>query len=141
MRLVLYEDLPQIPENRVQPGILKGDTVVSIEDAVASLRYSSPQQLMEEVIGNFEDLRPDLERLSVASFGIPLSSVRLRAPLPRPSKILGCIGNYWEHIQRDVRPLNMFLKSPDAVIGPGDTVVLPNFQEPTYFTMKRSWAS
>ena len=31
------------------------------------------------------------------------------------------------------RPLNMFLKSPDAVIGPGDTVMLPNFTEAWVF--------
>ena len=30
MRLVLYESLPQVPDNRVQPGILEGDTVVSM---------------------------------------------------------------------------------------------------------------
>jgi 2-keto-4-pentenoate hydratase/2-oxohepta-3-ene-1,7-dioic acid hydratase in catechol pathway len=59
--------------------------------------------------------------------------VRLRPPLPRPGKILCCIGNYWEHAQRDPRPLNMFLKNPDAVIGPGDTIVLPEFTEPYVF--------
>ena len=38
-----------------------------------------------------------------------------------------CIANYWEHAQREARPLNMFLKNPDAVIGPGDTVQLAEF--------------
>src|SRR6266446_8520926 len=33
----------------------------------------------------------------------------------------------------DLRPLNMFLKSADAVIGPGDTIVLPEFTEPWIF--------
>ena len=45
--------------------------------------------------------------------------------LPRPGKIACCIGNYWEHDQREARPLNMFLKNPDAVVGPGDTIHLP----------------
>jgi 2-keto-4-pentenoate hydratase/2-oxohepta-3-ene-1,7-dioic acid hydratase in catechol pathway len=45
--------------------------------------------------------------------------------------MLCCIGNYWEHdAEREARPLNMFLKNPDAVIGPGDTVELPEFTEP-----------
>lgn len=133
MKLVLYEDLPQAPGNRVHPGILKGDAVVNIEGAVRRLRRGSSQQLMEEIIDNFERLRPQLERLAASSSAPPLSTVRLRAPLPRPSKVLGCIGNYWEHMQREAHPLNMFLKSPDAVIGPGDTVVLPDFQEPYVF--------
>ena len=59
--------------------------------------------------------------------------MRLRAPLPRPGKILACIANYWEHGALEARPLNMFLKNPDAVIGPGDTIVLPELTEPWIF--------
>ena len=51
----------------------------------------------------------------------------------RPGKILCCIGNYWEHAQREPKPLNMFLKNPDASIGPGDTIVLPEITEPSSF--------
>ncbi len=64
---------------------------------------------------------------------LPLDKVRLRAPLPRPGKILACIANYWEHAQREPRPLNMFMKNPDAVIGPGDTIMLPEFTVPWIF--------
>jgi 2-keto-4-pentenoate hydratase/2-oxohepta-3-ene-1,7-dioic acid hydratase in catechol pathway len=59
--------------------------------------------------------------------------VRLLPPLPRPGKILCCIGNYWEHAQRESRPLNMFLKNPEAVVGPGDTIMLPELTEPWIF--------
>jgi len=38
-----------------------------------------------------------------------------------------------EHGALEARPLNMFLKSADAVIGPGDTIVLPEFTEPWIF--------
>lgn len=88
---------------------------------------------MTRIIGRFEDLRPEIERLAAQSSPTPLAEVRLRAPIPRPGKILGCIGNYWEHMQRDPRPLNMFLKNPDAVMGPDDTIVLPEFTEPYVF--------
>ena len=57
----------------------------------------------------------------------------MRAPLPRPGKILACIANYWEHGALAARPLNMFLKNPEAVIGPGDAIVLPEFSEPWIF--------
>jgi 2-keto-4-pentenoate hydratase/2-oxohepta-3-ene-1,7-dioic acid hydratase in catechol pathway len=84
---------------------------------------------MQGIIDAFDDLRADLEHVARVVAPIPLNSVRLRPPLPRPGKILCCIGNYWEHDQREPRALNMFLKNPDAVIGPGDTIVLPEMTD------------
>ena len=133
MKLVLFERLGEGATTGVQPGVLSGDSVVNVGDAVAHLRGGSAQQLMAQIIEGFEALRPNLERMAQTTAPLPLSAVRLRAPLPRPGKILCCIGNYWEHMQREPRPLNMFLKNPDAVIGPGDTVVLPEFEEPYVF--------
>src|SRR5262245_64151565 len=88
---------------------------------------------MTGIIDDFERLRPDLERRGRDGDATPLADVHLRAPLPRPGKILACIANYWEHGALEARPLNMFLKNPDAVIGPGDTIVLPEFTEPWIF--------
>jgi 2-keto-4-pentenoate hydratase/2-oxohepta-3-ene-1,7-dioic acid hydratase in catechol pathway len=88
---------------------------------------------MQGIINNFESLRSQLETLEEKGEVTPLDRVRLLPPLPRPGKILACIGNYWEHQQREPRELNLFLKSPDAVIGPGDTITLPEFTEPWIF--------
>jgi 2-keto-4-pentenoate hydratase/2-oxohepta-3-ene-1,7-dioic acid hydratase in catechol pathway len=88
---------------------------------------------MQTLIDAFDRLRPALEREAAQGEALPLGSVRLRPPLPRPGKILCCIANYWEHAQREARPLNMFLKNPEAVVGPGDTIVLPEFTEPWIF--------
>ena len=87
---------------------------------------------MESLIDNFDRLQSSLEAAVTAGPVLSLGTVKLRAPLPRPSKILCCIGNYWEHAQleRDPRNLNMFLKSPDAIAGPGDTVRLPEWTDP-----------
>ena len=93
----------------------------------------TPQLTMQGIIDDFEQLRPTLERLAVEGKPTPLDAVRLRPPLPRPGKILACIANYWEHAQREPRPLNMFMKNPDAVVGPGDTIVLPEFTIPWIF--------
>jgi 2-keto-4-pentenoate hydratase/2-oxohepta-3-ene-1,7-dioic acid hydratase in catechol pathway len=92
---------------------------------------ATPQQTMTALIDAFETLRPALEALTGPA--LPLDKVRLLAPLPRPGKIVNCIANYWEHAQREARPLNMFMKNPDAVIGPDDTVQLPDFTEPYAF--------
>ena len=62
-----------------------------------------------------------------------MGQVQLKPPLPRPGKILACIANYWEHAQREARPLNMFMKNPDAVVGPGDTIELPEYTVPWAF--------
>src|SRR5208337_4081869 len=60
---------------------------------------------------------------------MPLERVRLRAPLLRPGKIV-CVGlNYESHraeqgIKSPARPV-FFLKSPNTICGPGDSIVLP----------------
>jgi 2-keto-4-pentenoate hydratase/2-oxohepta-3-ene-1,7-dioic acid hydratase in catechol pathway len=88
---------------------------------------------MQSLIDHFDELRAALERKAREGEARPLDDVRLRAPLPRPGKILACIANYWEHGAMEARPLNMFLKNADAVIGPGDTIVLPEHTEPWIF--------
>jgi 2-keto-4-pentenoate hydratase/2-oxohepta-3-ene-1,7-dioic acid hydratase in catechol pathway len=128
MKLVLFQTSER---EEPFPGLLTDRGVINVTGAVE--RGYTPQSTMRELIDNFAQLRPELERLATAAEALPLGVVRLRAPLPRPGKILACIANYWEHAQREPRPLNMFLKNPDAVVGPGDTIVLPEFTEPWIF--------
>ena len=128
MRLVLFE--PAAGRDAV-PGLLTERGVVNIAHAVPS--GPTLQATMQGVIDDFETLRPALERLAREGTARPLAEVRLRPPLPRPGKILACIANYWEHGALEPRALNMFLKNPDAVIGPGDTIVLPHLTEPWIF--------
>jgi 2-keto-4-pentenoate hydratase/2-oxohepta-3-ene-1,7-dioic acid hydratase in catechol pathway len=128
MKLVLFEAAGR-PE--VVPGVLTERGVVGIAGAVSA--RPTPQATMVGIIDEFERLRPSLERLAHDGRALPLIDVRLRPPLPRPGKILACIANYWEHGALEARALNMFLKNPDAVIGPGDTIVLPEFTEPWIF--------
>jgi 2-keto-4-pentenoate hydratase/2-oxohepta-3-ene-1,7-dioic acid hydratase in catechol pathway len=127
MKLCLFETAA----GDVAPGVLTDRGVVPIADAVPA--GHTPQLTMQGLIDGFTGLRPALERLARERAPLPLAGVRLRPPLPRPGKILACIANYWEHGAMQARPLNMFLKSPDAVIGPGDTIVLPELTEPWIF--------
>jgi 2-keto-4-pentenoate hydratase/2-oxohepta-3-ene-1,7-dioic acid hydratase in catechol pathway len=113
------------------PGLLTDRGVVGLAGVVE--RGYTPQLTMQNLIDGFDRLRPTLEKLAAEGEALPLAAVRLRPPLPRPGKILCCIANYWEHAQREARPLNMFLKNPEAVVGPGDTIVLPEFTEPWIF--------
>jgi len=127
VKLVLFDKPGQPP----LPGLLTDRGVVSIAD-VAPLAHT-PQATMQALIDHFDELRAALERKARDGEARPLDDVRLRAPLPRPGKILACIANYWEHGAMEARPLNMFLKNADAVIGPGDTIVLPEHTEPWIF--------
>ena len=128
MKLVLFQTSER---DEPSPGLLTERGVVNIAGVVES--RPTPQLTMQGLIDDFDRLRPKLERLVADGEALPVTSVRLRAPLPRPGKILCCIANYWEHAQREARPLNMFLKNPEAVVGPGDTIMLPEFTEPWIF--------
>jgi 2-keto-4-pentenoate hydratase/2-oxohepta-3-ene-1,7-dioic acid hydratase in catechol pathway len=68
-------------------------------------------------------------RESPSGLFTPLASARLRAPIPRPPKIV-CVGlNYADHareqgIEPPKEPL-FFLKSSNTICGPGDPIRLP----------------
>jgi len=128
VKLALFQTSPQA---EILPGALTDRGVVDLSGAVT--KSYTPQLTMQGIIDGFERLRPALENLARNGAAVPLNRVRLRAPLPRPGKILACIANYWEHAQREPRPLNMFMKNPDAVVGPGDTIVLPEYTVPWMF--------
>ena len=127
MRLVLFA----IGEGAARPGALVSDGVIDL--APVCPHAGSPQAIMQAIIDGYESLQERLASAVRTGQAIPLNHVRLLPPLPRPGKILCCIGNYWEHAQREPSPLNMFLKNPDAVVGPDQTIRLPEFTEPWIF--------
>ncbi len=126
MKLVLFDH-----HGAVQPGLLHEQEVVGVGDLIPPSH--SHQATMESIIDGFEGYRSKFEdRLAHGSL-LAVEEVQFLPPLPRPGKVLGCIGNYWEHAQREPRELNMFMKNPDAVVGPGGTIRLPEFDEPWMF--------
>ena len=125
MKFVLFEE----GGGDARLGVLTDEGVRDASDVIPS-QYS-PQATMVVLIDSYEARKADLEALDGPI--LPLDRVKLLAPLPRPGKIVNCIANYWEHAQREARPLNMFLKNPDAVVGPGDTIMLPDWDEPDSF--------
>lgn len=80
---------------------------------------------LEPVIGDFDRLRPDLERSLEGSRPIPLTEVELLPPLPRPGKIV-CSTATYSTSQDERSPLLFTLKSAESVIGPEQTVELPS---------------
>jgi 2-keto-4-pentenoate hydratase/2-oxohepta-3-ene-1,7-dioic acid hydratase in catechol pathway len=112
-----------------RPCLVKQDGVVDISDLVGAFPGAPPQYVLETFINKFDQLRGALHKLESGGKTIPLSQVKLRAPVPRPGKVLCGRRNFKEGIPLDPPgPLRTFFKSPDAVIGPGETVVLPAFR-------------
>jgi 2-keto-4-pentenoate hydratase/2-oxohepta-3-ene-1,7-dioic acid hydratase in catechol pathway len=108
-------------------GVLKGDAVVDVTEAVRDIPHTGPANLISGLIERFADYRRRLEETAARGRGVPLGQVRIRPPLPRPYNIVAMAVNYMEDGTRtEPAPLNAFHKSPSSVIGPDDTMVLPD---------------
>ena len=108
-------------------GVVKGDTVVDVSAAVKDIPHIDPGSLMNGLIARFDSYKKKLEDAAATGKAVPLSGVKLRAPLPRPGNIDCMAVNYMEDGTRtEPAPINAFHKSPNAIIGPDETMVLPD---------------
>src|SRR6476661_1023588 len=109
-------------------GVLKGDnTVVDVSSVVQDIPHVGPGDLIKGLIERFASYRSKLEQAAAQGQGVPLASVRIRPPLPKPINIDAMAVNYMEDGTRSApAPINAFHKSPSAICGPGDTMVLPD---------------
>jgi len=119
VKLLLFDDF--------KLGVLRGDQVVDVTDAVKDIPHIGPGDLMSGLIARFGDYRKKIEDAAGKGKPVPVSGVRVRPPLPKPTTIVCMAVNYMEDGTRsEPAPINAFLKSPSAIIGPGDTMVLPD---------------
>src|SRR5262245_62912392 len=108
-------------------GVLEGDQVVDVTAVVAGIPHVGPHDLISGLIERFAEYRSRLEDAATRGQGVPVSRVRIRPPLPKPGNIVAMAVNYMEDGTRsEPAPINAFHKSPNAIIGPGDTMVLPD---------------
>ncbi len=119
MKLLFFDDF--------KFGVVKGDAVVDCSAVVQGIPHVEPHDIMKGVIVGWAEFKPKLEAAVAAGAGVPLSSVRIRPPLPNPSNIDCMAVNYMENGTRSApAEINAFLKSPNSIIGNGDTMVLPD---------------
>jgi 2-keto-4-pentenoate hydratase/2-oxohepta-3-ene-1,7-dioic acid hydratase in catechol pathway len=119
MRLMFFDDF--------RLGVVVGDGVVDMSDVVADTPRVHPHDVIRAVIEQWPTFRPRFEDKAAQGPTIPLTSVRIRPPVPRPSNIDCMAVNYMEDGTRtSPPPINAFHKSPNAIIGDGDTMVLPD---------------
>ena len=113
--------------NDFRLGVIKGDQVVDITDAVKDLPHRDTRDLIVGVIEHWGTYKARVEKAANEGKGVPLSGVRLRAPVPRPGNIDCMAVNYMEDGTLKEKPaINAFHKAATAVIGDGDTMVLPD---------------
>jgi 2-keto-4-pentenoate hydratase/2-oxohepta-3-ene-1,7-dioic acid hydratase in catechol pathway len=119
MKLLYFDDY--------KLGVLKGETVVDVSGIVRDIPHVGPGDLINGLIERFSDYRRRLEEAAAQGQGVPLASVRVRPPLPKPTHIDCMAVNYMEDgTRKEPAPINAFQKTANAVIGPGDTMVLPD---------------
>src|SRR4051812_1644193 len=124
MRIVTFQQSGKTPE----PGVV-------IDSKVVSLAGAGYPDVISLIAAGDAGLKA--ARSAKASDGIGLSSVKLLAPIPRPSKLI-CVGlNYRDHAIESKMEIpkvpTIFNKFASSVIGPGDNIVLPkNSEKPDY---------
>ena len=109
-------------------GIIRDENrVVDVSEAIDHRVEKGPEQVIEEVIEQFEAYRPRFEEIAARSPGEPLDSVKLLVPVPRPSKCLAAFANYLDTPDRKKEDVivEFFYKAPD-LLGPEGTVELPD---------------
>src|SRR5690348_9377890 len=101
--------------------------VVDVSDVVKDIPHLDAQGLIRGLIERFDDYRSKLQDAADRGQGMPLDGLRIRPPLPHPTNIICMAVNYMEDGTRsEPAPINAFMKSPSTIIGPGDTMVLPD---------------
>jgi 2-keto-4-pentenoate hydratase/2-oxohepta-3-ene-1,7-dioic acid hydratase in catechol pathway len=119
MKLAYFDDF--------KLGVIKGDAVVDVSSVVRDIPHTGPHNLISGLIERFADYRKRLEDVAARGQGVPLAKVKVRPPLPKPGNIDCMAVNYMEDGTRtEPAPINGFHKSPNAVIGQDDTMVLPD---------------
>jgi 2-keto-4-pentenoate hydratase/2-oxohepta-3-ene-1,7-dioic acid hydratase in catechol pathway len=113
--------------NDYKLGVLKGDTIVDVTAVVKDIPHTGPHNLISGLIERFAAYRGKLEEAVKTGTGTPLAQVKIRPPLPKPVTVVCMAVNYMEDGTRsEPAPINAFLKAPNAIIGDGDTMVLPD---------------
>ena len=119
MRVVTYES-----ERGPRAGLLRDDSVVDAWDAIGGAGAGVRELLASERLGELTDAEgPQM----------PLSEVRLLAPVPDPDKIIGIGLNYKDHAAEarlDPPPSpTFFAKFRNALRADGEEVALPSASE------------
>ena len=130
MKLVSY--------NNGHVGVVTDEGVVDVTDLSGVSADFWPPVGMVKLIDGFAQSRAALEQVVAQRDAVPLSQVRLQAPVRWPNKVVAFPANYHAHIEEMKVPgaagvvskfkasgQGFFLKSNSSLSGPADAIVLP----------------
>jgi 2-keto-4-pentenoate hydratase/2-oxohepta-3-ene-1,7-dioic acid hydratase in catechol pathway len=118
MKLAFFDDF--------KLGVVKDGAIHDVSSVVRDIPHVGPGDLISGLIARFDDYRAALGA-AVTGAGTPLANVRIRPPLPKPGNIVCMAVNYMEDgTLAKPAPINAFHKASTAIIGPSDTMVLPD---------------
>jgi 2-keto-4-pentenoate hydratase/2-oxohepta-3-ene-1,7-dioic acid hydratase in catechol pathway len=119
MKLAFFDDY--------KLGVVTGESIVDVSSVVRDIPHTTPGNLISNLIEHFSTYRGKLQDAAAGAKGVPVSSVRIRPPLPKPGNIVCMAVNYMENgTLAKPAPINAFHKAPTSIIGPGETMVLPD---------------
>jgi 2,4-diketo-3-deoxy-L-fuconate hydrolase len=120
-------------------GVLEADIVRDVTSALEELKpVRWPLPIGDLLIAQLAALRPQLERARDRAARLPLSEVRLDAPVANPTKVCAAPVNYLKHLReaeadpatfarehvRKIHETGLFLKATSAIVGPSAGVRL-----------------
>jgi 2-keto-4-pentenoate hydratase/2-oxohepta-3-ene-1,7-dioic acid hydratase in catechol pathway len=113
--------------NDYRLGVIKGDAVVDVTDAVKDIPHLDSRDLIIGLIARWDSYKAKVDKAANEMTGMALKNVKLRPPVPKPGNIVCMAVNYMEDGTLKEKPqINAFHKAATAVIGEGDTMVLPD---------------
>lgn len=107
-----------------EPACLLPDGVVRLGAGLPEIMDLQPRYRMPALIEGWSRYAALAADAAARSPREPLAEVRLRAPVPRPGKLVCAQLSFREGVAGAAITPHFFLKSPDSVIGPGDIVEL-----------------
>lgn len=118
-------------------GVVVGDELVDVSDVIVAqkirIRPDEPGEAfvrpgdLGAIIEHWAQFGPALEEAAQSGMRQKLNSVQLRASVPHPRNIDCLAMNFIEDASGvPPAPINAFHKSPAGIIGPDDTMVLPD---------------
>jgi 2-keto-4-pentenoate hydratase/2-oxohepta-3-ene-1,7-dioic acid hydratase in catechol pathway len=124
MKLVTFTD-----DAGTRAGAVDGDAVVDLRTADPTL----PMTMLELLAAGDDALGRAREAVASGKARLVRGGVRLRAPVPRPGKVLAIGLNYRDHAAETGRALPerpvVFAKVPTCIIGPEDAIERPRVSE------------
>lgn len=131
MKLVTYKG----SDGAERLGAVREGVVINLQEAARAAGISpEPFASMSSFLWAGDSAMERAQQLAAAASpgsSVPLSSIRLLAPIPQPGKIVAVGLNYYDHAMESGKVFQapkvpiLFAKFPNSITGPEDAIVLP----------------